>query len=207
MTGSTISVRGHDCLAYLTEVEAREIRDEFSKFADYAGRLVFWNGIPREWAQLWADEHEMLTLSSMMGPLMDKTSSRCPKLRKSPKAWKQYIKGASVLFAEHACHSGTITVLMKSPYDRHEPRVGSTYYNIEEPVLHGLCGSTTLERILCVHPAVIGAEEVQYEIWPTDRTLSWKRIYGPECKLRKHYKRKKSLACLHGRSQDDNKRT
>lgn len=202
-----MSASGHDCLAYLTDIEAQEIRDEFSKFADCVGRLVFWNGIPREWAQVWADEHGMLTLSSMMGPLMDKTSSRCPKLRKSPKAWKQYVKGASMLFAEHACSSGTITMLMESPYGRREPRVGSTYYNIEEPVLHGLCGSTAAERILCVHPAVLGAEEVRYEIWPSDRSLSWKRMYGPECGLRKHYKRRKSLASHQVRVQDDDKRT
>ena len=205
MTGSVVSASAQSCLAYLTEVEAQEIRDEFSKRTDYVGRLVFWNGIPREWAQAWADEHGMLTLSSMMGPLMDKTSCRCPKLGKSTKAWKKYVKGASLLFAEHACRSGTITMLMASPYHRHEPRAGSTYYTVEEPILHGLCGSTAAERILCVHPAVVGAEDVPYEIWPSDRSLSWKKMYGPECGLRKHYKRKKSLTSYAARVEDHDK--
>lgn len=44
---------------------------------------VLWTGIPREKAQIWADEHHMQTLTTAMGPLMQKESPSTRKKKKS----------------------------------------------------------------------------------------------------------------------------
>ena len=64
-------------LEYLTREEAKQIIARFMDIPRSYNRLVFWTGIPREWVQQWADEHDMLTLTSAMGPLMDRKDPRC----------------------------------------------------------------------------------------------------------------------------------
>lgn len=61
---------------------------------------MFWTGIPRQWAQSWADEMNLYTQTTMMGPLMERDSQRCLKRYKSPKQWKRYVSGAAGLFAD-----------------------------------------------------------------------------------------------------------
>jgi hypothetical protein len=71
-----LSVSNND-LEYLTREEAEQIIDRFKKIPQSSDRLLFWTGIPREWAQQWANDNGMLTLTSAMGPLMDSTDQRC----------------------------------------------------------------------------------------------------------------------------------
>jgi hypothetical protein len=52
-------------------------------------------GVPREWAQYWADENEMQTLTTTMGPLMMTKHPACAKSCKSKLQWKRYVQGAS----------------------------------------------------------------------------------------------------------------
>jgi len=62
---------------HLRVEEAEQIIDRFKKIPQSYDRLLFWIGIPREWAQQWADDHRTLTLTSAMGPLIDSTDQRC----------------------------------------------------------------------------------------------------------------------------------
>ena len=138
---------------YLTSAEIHAIRARFeSVVSSSPGRLVFWTGIAREFAQRWADRRDMFTLTSLMGPLMDIRHPSYPWAKKSKKQWKNYVKGASGLFAEHACSSGTVTVLIRSPEDKWTPRRNSTYRQIEGPILRGEKGIQRAKQIVIVHP-------------------------------------------------------
>jgi hypothetical protein len=75
-TDELLSVSSND-LEYLTPEEAEQIIDRFKKIPQSYDKLLFWTGIPREWAQQWADDHGMLTLTSAMGPLMNSKDQRC----------------------------------------------------------------------------------------------------------------------------------
>jgi hypothetical protein len=61
-----------------------------------------WSGMQREYAQAWADKHDMATLTTAMGPLMNPEHPLCLKRQKKwSGAWSKYIKGASAVFASH----------------------------------------------------------------------------------------------------------
>ena len=152
-------------LKYLTREEAEDIIDRFKKIPQSYDRLVFWTGIPREWVQRWADDHDMLTLTSAMGPLMDPKDERCLRRIKKPKNWRKYVKGASVIFARYACRRGIVRLLTLPPSLEEFIRPGSTYRTIEEPVLKGAPGGYSALQINAVH-LLTSSGELEYQTWP-----------------------------------------
>merc|ERR1712014_364307 len=61
---------------YLTIKEEKEIIQQFRR-SWRPNAQVLWNGILREEAQKWADEHHMQTLTTVMGLLMNKKDPLC----------------------------------------------------------------------------------------------------------------------------------
>ena len=169
---------GSSYLEHLTEEEAHQIREQFRGLPFKPGCQVMWSGVPREWAQHWADENEMQTLTTAMGPLMMKENPSCVKQRKSKKQWLRYVQGASALFADHVPKGHVVTVLSRPPPQKLHPQGLSTYQTIEEPVLKGIFGGATVSRIEMVHPTVIGAETYRYQVWHIDETNQWIGKYG-----------------------------
>jgi hypothetical protein len=178
-------------LEYLTQEEADQIREQFQGLPLKPGCQVMWCGVPRDWAQHWADENEMQTLTTAMGPLMMTQHPSCPKRKKSLKGWKRYIKGASGLFATYLPRGYVVTVLCRPPPQRLHPEGSTTYQTMEEPFLKAICGAA-VSRIEMVHPTVQGAEAYRYQVWPIDEGDQWIRTYGSnplKRHLRKHTKR------------------
>ena len=133
-TDGFLAVTDND-LEYLTQEEAEQIIARFMEITRSYDRLVFWTGIPREGVQQWADEHGILTLTSAMGPLMDRKDPRCLRRYKELEEWSKYIKGASVIFARYACRRGIVRVLTLPPSWAEFIRPRSTYRTLEEPIL------------------------------------------------------------------------
>lgn len=155
-------------LEYLTREEAKQIIARFMDIPRSYNRLVFWTGIPREWVQQWTDEHDMLTLTSAMGPLMDRNDPRCLRRYKELEEWSKYIKGACIIFARYACRRGIVRVLTLPPYWAASIRPQSTYRNIEEPVLKGRSGCCGAVQINAVY-LLTTLEELEYQAWPENR--------------------------------------
>jgi hypothetical protein len=166
-TDESLLVSDND-LKYLTREEAEQIIERFEEIPQSYGRLLFWTGIPRKWVQRWADDHDMLTFSSAMGPLMDSTDKRCLRRIKKPKKWSKYIKGACGIFARYACKRGIVRVLTLPPYWAEFIRPQSTYRNIEEPVLKGKSGCCGAVQINAVY-LLTTLEELEYQTWPENR--------------------------------------
>lgn len=61
----------------LNEDECNEILHQFQCLPLHPGRQVFWSGVAREWVQEWADQRGLQTLTTAMGPLMDRKSAAC----------------------------------------------------------------------------------------------------------------------------------
>ena len=146
-----------------------------------------WSGVPREWAQLWADRNDMQTLTTAMGPLMDTKHPSCLKSCKSAKAWKEYVKGASGLFADCLPKGNVVTVVSRPPPQRLNPEGISTYQIIEEPILKGAYGGVPVSRIDMVHVGIEGAENYRYQVWPRDQKQLWVEKYGLN-RSKKHFK-------------------
>lgn len=145
-----------DPTQYLTDIDIRNIHARLEELAPAShGRLVFWNGMPRECAQRWANDHGMLTLSSAMGPLMDIAHSSCPKPQKTKKQWRRYVKGASGLFAEYACKGGAVTILMRPPEQQSTPRRDSTFWEIERPILVGEKAIQSGTKLVTIYPTEV----------------------------------------------------
>ncbi|GAB7336748.1 hypothetical protein MBLNU13_g10843t1 [Cladosporium sp. NU13] len=166
-TNESLLVSDND-LNYLTREEAEQIIEHFEELPQSYDRLLFWTGIPRKWAQKWADDHSMLTFSSAMGPLMDSTDKRCLRRTKKSKQWSKYIKGACIIFARYACKRGIVRVLTLPPYWAAFIRPQSTYRNIEEPVLKGRSGCCGAVQINAVY-LLTTLEELEYQAWPENR--------------------------------------
>jgi hypothetical protein len=166
-TGEPLLVSDND-LKYLTREEAEQIIERFKGIPQSFNRLVFWTGIPREWVQQWADDHGMLTLTSAMGPLMDRKDQRCLRRIKKPRRWSKYIKGASVIFARYACRRGIVRVLTLPPSWAEFIRPRSTYRTLEEPILKGALGCCCAVEIHTVH-LLTTLEELEYQTWPENR--------------------------------------
>jgi hypothetical protein len=166
-TGESLLVSDND-LKYLTREEAEQIIERFKGIPQSFNRLVFWTGIPREWVQRWADDHGMLTLTSAMGPLMDRKDQRCLRRIKKPRRWSKYIKGASVIFARYACRRGIVRVLTLPPSWAEFIRPRSTYRTLEEPILKGASGCCCAVEIHTVH-LLTTLEELEYQTWPENR--------------------------------------
>jgi hypothetical protein len=164
-------------LEYLSREEADNIIARFEGIPSSLDTLLFWTGLPREWAQRWADEHGMLTLTSAMGPLMDIAHPQCLKGTKKSEDWSRYVKGASSIFSRYACTCGVVRVLTVPPSETWRLRPNSTFHSIEEPVLKGVIGSAHVLRLKYVH-LLSGSKNTEYEVWPEDHTQAWLDSYG-----------------------------
>jgi hypothetical protein len=170
---------------YLTIEEAIQIFQQFRSKHWHNNRQVLWSGMLRENAQKWADEHEMQTLTTAMGPLMLPEHPLCLQSKKTAHAWSQYIHGASAIFAWHIARGETVTVLSPPPPDRFNPS-GLTYYQvIEQPIIKGAIGEASVDRICLVHPMVKRAEDLSYQFWPDDNKLTWIKQFGLQLEPRK----------------------
>jgi hypothetical protein len=165
-------------LEYLTIEEESQIHQQFLGSQWRPNSQVLWSGLLREEAQNWADEHDLQTLTTVMGPLMNSKDPLCPKGRKSKQQWSKYIKGASVIFAWYVARSEKVTVLSPPPPGRFHPSGMTTYQAIEEPILKWAIAGGAVLRIEMVHPTVKGAENFTYQIWPVDQTASWVAAFG-----------------------------
>lgn len=168
----------HDRSQYLTVAEADQIHNQFAKTVFRPGSQVMWSGVPREWAQAWAVKNKMQTLTTVMGPLMDKEHPVCLKSKKSVKEWSIYVKGASELYAHYIPKGYVITVLTRPPPQRLNPTGESTYQTIEEPILKGISGGKPVSRIEMVHLAIESAQDFRYQVWPMDEVQEWIEKFG-----------------------------
>jgi len=146
-----------------------------------------WSGVPRKLAQRWADERQMQTLTTAIGPLMLPEDPLCLKRKISRKKWSKFVKGASAIFA---------TILLPPPPHRFHPSGLTNYQAIEEPILKGELGANTALRIEIVHPLVKGAENFCYQMRPVDESHIWVAKFGM-LPLRKQCWR--SVKCSHVR--------
>ncbi|KAH9221731.1 hypothetical protein DL95DRAFT_511590 [Leptodontidium sp. 2 PMI_412] len=164
---------------YLTAGEEARIHQQFQGELWRRNNQVLWSGILREEAQRWADEHDMQTLTTAMGPLMDLSHPLCLRNQKSSKAaWSKYVEGASAIFAWYISRGERVTVLSPPPPERFHPSGEARYQVIEEPIVKGKLGTSAVSRIEMVHPTVKGAENICYQIWPVDETTSWTARFG-----------------------------
>ncbi len=162
---------------HLTIRETAQICLRFGGDNWHPNGQVMWSGIPRGLAQKWADNHDMQTLTTAMGPLMDSSHDSCLQSSKSADAWGKYMKGASTIFAWHISRGERVTVLLPPPPNRFNPFGASTYQTIEEPILKGVFGHCGVSRIDAAHPTVRGAENFIYQLWPVDEIFSWLAKY------------------------------
>ena len=175
-TNGTLVVSDDD-LKYLTQEEAEQIIARFMDIPRSYDRLVFWTGIPREWVRQWADDHGLLTLTSAMGPLMDRKDPRCLRRNKELEEWSKYIKGACGISARYACKRGIVRVVTLPPSWAEFIRPESTYRNIEEPVLKGRSGCCCAVQTNTVH-VLTTLEELEYQTWPQDHSSEKLRCIG-----------------------------
>ncbi|KAL4916504.1 hypothetical protein BDW62DRAFT_202660 [Aspergillus aurantiobrunneus] len=162
---------------YLDVSEAAQILEQFQRSWINNGQ-VLWSGIAFNKVQAWAANHRLQTLTTAMGPLMDKNHPACLKSRKTPHGWSRYIHGASAVFAWRIARFESVVLLTPPPPQRGHPS-GLTYYQaLEEPIIKGRLGDCAVEHITNVHPTVAEGREFQYEIWPADDSARWIREYG-----------------------------
>jgi hypothetical protein len=162
---------------YLTIEEELQICQQFHNSWRWNNQ-VMWSGMQREYAQAWADKHDMATLTTAMGPLMAPEHPLCLKRQKSSGAWSKYIKGASAVFAWHILRGERVIVLSPPPPERFHPTGQTNYQAIEEPILKGQKEGGSRLRLEMVHPMVEGAENFIYQIWPVDQTSTWVERFG-----------------------------
>jgi hypothetical protein len=163
---------------YLTADEKEQINEQFQGQAWRRNGQVMWSGMLREEAQSWADERGMQTLTTAMGPLMMPNHPLCLKGTKTDKQWTSYVAGASAIFAWHISQGEMVIVLSPPPPERFHPSGLTNYQAIEEPILKGRLGGGAVSCIKMVHPAVKGAENFCYQIWPIDDTHTWTAHFG-----------------------------
>lgn len=175
---SFMTQSSHVYLQFVTVAEADQIHNRFVDVGFKPGHQIMWTGVSRDRVQRWADANSMQTLTSVMGPLMDKKHPSCLKLKKSTKEWTAYVKGASALFALHVPKGDVVTVITRLPPQTYNPSGDSTYQTIEEPILKGHEGSEAVSRINMLHLTFAGAEQHQYQVWPVDQTYSWIEKFG-----------------------------
>ncbi|PVH90327.1 hypothetical protein DM02DRAFT_43809 [Periconia macrospinosa] len=77
---------------YLTIEEESQIIEQF-RLSWRPNAQVLWSGILREEAQEWADKHGMQTLTTVMGPLMDKKNPMSPNRKRSGPDWTKSSMG------------------------------------------------------------------------------------------------------------------
>jgi hypothetical protein len=124
-----------DPLRYLSPTELACLDTQFDSVLTDASCLVFWTGVPRTVVQRWAEQNGAKTLTSAMGPLFDDRGLSSVRHGKSLKGWSKYVKGASGRFARYACRGRLAIVLTNPPPHIYGTRKGSTFRNLEEPIL------------------------------------------------------------------------
>lgn len=167
-----------DYRRYLSENEADLIIQRFSGGDFVPNGQVLWSGMHREEAQTWGNHHGLQTLTSAMGPLMDPEHLMFAKKLKSDAQWSQYVKGASILFAQHIARGERVVVLCRPPPEKFHPSGITNYQALEEPVLKACIGMNSQFVLEMCHPMVPGAENYCYEVWPTDKTTKWVKRFG-----------------------------
>jgi len=163
---------------YLKPEEETAIHRQFRSSSWKPNCQVLWSGMLREQAQIWADERDMQTLTTAMGPLMDTRTPICLHSQKSPNAWSKYVHGASAVFAWHIAQGDIVTVLCPPPPQRFHPSGLAYYQTIEEPILRAAIGNGAALRIELVHPLVHGAEDFRYQFLPSDEIETWTAAHG-----------------------------
>jgi hypothetical protein len=187
-----------DPSAYLSSSELLCIDQQFDRVLRNEKCLVFWTGVNRLLVQCWADKHNLMTLVGALGPLFDSGDPQSPKRRKSSKGWSKYMKGASGRFAEYACKGRRALVLTNPPPNIYGTRTRSTFRSLEEPILTGAFGGSHVIRIDYVHPMVEKASNLQYQIWPVNRSRQWTIFWLAQ---EKRETRQKRVECEHKEAQ------
>jgi hypothetical protein len=163
---------------FMTNDEELQIHRQFQGRQWRPNRQVLWTGIDREIGQMWTNAHDMQTLTTAMGPLMDPSDASCVRGRKNKHAWSKYVKSASALFAYYIAGNKTVVVLSPPPPERFHPSGWTNYQAIEEPILKRAIVCGALLQIEMVHPTVKGAEDFHYQVWPIDDTATWIAVFG-----------------------------
>ena len=187
---------------YLRADEEAQIHRQFQGDTWRCNNQVLWSGILRHEAQRWADEHEMQTLTTAMGPLMDPEHPLCLQNQKSNNAWSKYLKGASAIFAWYISRGESVTVLSPPPPKRFHPSGQTSYQAIEEPIVKGMLGTNAISRIEMVHRTVKGAENTHYQIWPVDNTTTWTENFGDLDVPKRRWRMVKTLEALSNKLGD-----
>lgn len=165
---------------FLSAQETARIIQQFQSKEWIPNGQVLWSGMPREVAQEWADRHQLQTLTTAMGPLMDEKHPECLKLKKNQRQWKRYVHGASAIFAWRIAQAEKVTLLSPPPPERFHPSGLSYYQLIEEPIIRGLFGRNSVKNIMITHPMILEGkdDEFFYELWPNDRSEKWVEQFG-----------------------------
>ncbi|KAI6851135.1 hypothetical protein KC332_g268 [Hortaea werneckii] len=161
---------------YLSQEEVTQLNQAFNIALQHDLALVFWTGISPELARDWARRNGLKTLTMAMGDLYTdnvRKPVRSAKPGKSNKSWSRYMKGASWLFAQHACQGRCAIVLTNAPPHVYSQRKHSNYREIEEPILKGFEADRRTIQIDYVHPKIPGAAGFRYQVWPEDRSAEW----------------------------------
>ena len=108
-----------------------------------------------------------------MGSLYTDNSKESLRSQKSTKSWSKYMKGASWVFAQQACHNRYAIGLTNAPPNVYSTREHSNYREIEEPILKGFDAKRHAIQIDYVHPTVPGAACFRYQVWPNNRSSEW----------------------------------
>lgn len=170
---------------FLTPDDASPIIQQFLSDDWVTNGQVLWSGVPRNLAQQWAQNHQMQTLTTAMGPLMRKEHPQCRRTELSAQKWSKYIHGASAIFAWRIAEGQTVTLLSPPPPGRFHPSGLSYFQVIEEPIIKTWSGQDAPCRIMVVHPTVEGAADFSYEIWPNDDSFLWIERFGMQPGRRK----------------------
>ncbi|KAI7505956.1 hypothetical protein KC347_g7827, partial [Hortaea werneckii] len=160
---------------WLSQDEVTQLNQVFNIALQHDSALVFWTGISPELARDWARRNGLKTLTIAMGDLYTdnvRKPSRSAKPSKS-KSWSRYMKGASWIFAQHACQGRCAIVLTNAPPHVYSQRIHSNYREIEEPILKGFEAGRRTIQIDYVHPRVPGAAGFRYQSWPKDCSAEW----------------------------------
>jgi hypothetical protein len=165
---------------FLSVQEAAQIIKQFQSENWIPNGQVLWSGILREKAQEWADRHQLQTLTTAMGPLMNEKHPECLKSKKNLRQWSRYVHGASAIFAWRIAQGEKVTLLSPPPPERFHPSGLSYYQLIEEPIIQGLINQNAVQKILITHPMIAENEDEEsfYELWPNDRREKWVEQFG-----------------------------
>lgn len=162
-----------DLSKYLCQNEVTQLNQAFEVSLQHDSALVFWTGISPDLAKNWARSNDLKTLTMAMGSLYTDNGRKSGRSQKSTKTWSKYMKGASWVFAQQACHNRYALVLTNAPPNVYSTREHSNYREIEEPILKGLETERHAIRIDYVHPTVPGAACFRYQVWPDNRSSEW----------------------------------